>query len=192
VGLFVPSESFRDRRAAWRRLVLAASLEAPSAAVWGVFPVRRQASFYSFGGVVSADLCARHPATFASFSCRAGAVFCARCVAALASAVALCVCPLRFCCADVGSFWPSHCVAVVLPTAAKSGCVLLASSVRPAVFLNLLLAPSFGSSHVPAAVVLGAAVFIVDWPGSPCASEAAAGGTEGASRALFIRLAASR
>ena len=52
-------------------LVLAASLEAPSAAVWGVFPVRRQVSFYSFGGVVCADLCARHPATFASFSCRA-------------------------------------------------------------------------------------------------------------------------
>jgi len=99
-----------------------------------------------------------HPAAFASFFYRAGAVFCARCVAALAAAVALCVCPLRFRCAAVGSFWPALCVAVVLPTSATCGCVLQASALRcPCCALAVprrLLSPSFGSSHVPAAMVL--------------------------------------
>jgi hypothetical protein len=154
----VLSESSRAGGAVWCRLVLAASLEAPSAPCGGSSLCAGQASFYSFGGVVCADLCARHPAAFASFFYRAGAVFCARCVAALAAAVALCVCPLRFRCAAVGSFWPALSVAVVLPTSATCGCVLQASALRcPCCALAVprrLLSPSFGSSHLPAAMVL--------------------------------------
>ena len=123
-----------------------------------------------------------------------GAVFCARCVAALAAAVARCVCPWRFRCADVGSFWPALCVAVVLPTSATCGCVLRASSVRPAVSCCAPVV-SYLRPLVPLMCQLRwfcSRCFVVDWPGSPGVSEAAAGVTEGPSRALFIRLAVSR
>ena len=100
-------------------------------AVWWVFPSAPSGELLLFRRscqcrslcAASGDLCL--------FLLSRVAVFYARCVAALAAAVALCVCPLRFRCADVGSFWPALCVAVVLPYCAACGCALLASSARP-------------------------------------------------------------
>jgi hypothetical protein len=90
---FLCPQSFPwDWRAAWRRLVLAASLEAPSAAVLLCFLCAGRCALTLPGSCLCRSLCAAS-GDLCLFLLSRGAVFCARCVAALAAAVARCVCP---------------------------------------------------------------------------------------------------
>jgi hypothetical protein len=126
----VPSESCGDRRAGWRRLVLAASLEAPSAPCGGCSLVRRQVSRYSFGGVVSADLCARHPVTLPLSPVARCCLLCAECSSVGSRRCAVCV--------RRGSVVPTSGASgrrfvsqLFCRTGATCGCALLASSALP-------------------------------------------------------------